>query len=96
MNAPGDDEFETALAVHRRTGMPVWSAVSAGLLARLEPEELEKIGGAMCEIGEIESGKIADAIAGFVTEAEREGLPMHDRQAQVSALMRQAVGPVKG
>jgi hypothetical protein len=29
--------IETALAVHRRTGMPIWSAVSAGLLARLEP-----------------------------------------------------------
>jgi len=29
--------IETALAVHLRTGMPVWSAVSAGLLARLEP-----------------------------------------------------------
>jgi putative DNA primase/helicase len=27
---------ETALAVHQRTGMPVWSAVSANLLARLE------------------------------------------------------------
>jgi len=31
--------IETALAVHLRTGMPVWSAVSAGLLARLEPPE---------------------------------------------------------
>jgi putative DNA primase/helicase len=29
--------IETALAVHRRTGMPVWSAVSANLLERLEP-----------------------------------------------------------
>ena len=29
--------IETALAVHLQTGMPVWSAVSAGLLARVEP-----------------------------------------------------------
>jgi putative DNA primase/helicase len=29
--------IETALAVHLRTGMPVWSAVSANLLERLEP-----------------------------------------------------------
>ena len=29
--------IETALAVHLRTGMPVWSTVSAGLLARFEP-----------------------------------------------------------
>jgi hypothetical protein len=29
--------IETALAVHLRTGMAVWSAVSASLLARLEP-----------------------------------------------------------
>jgi putative DNA primase/helicase len=29
--------IETALAVHLRTGMPVWAAISAGLLARLEP-----------------------------------------------------------
>jgi hypothetical protein len=28
---------ETALAVHLRTGIPVWSAISAGLLARIEP-----------------------------------------------------------
>jgi phage/plasmid primase-like uncharacterized protein len=28
---------ETALAVHLRTGMPVWSAISAGLLAKMEP-----------------------------------------------------------
>lgn len=42
LTAPGPvlgvaEGIETALAVHRRTGMPVWSAVSAGLLARLEP-----------------------------------------------------------
>ena len=29
--------METALAVRMRTGMPVWSAASASLLARLEP-----------------------------------------------------------
>ena len=29
--------IETALAVHLRTGMPIWSAISAGLLARTEP-----------------------------------------------------------
>jgi putative DNA primase/helicase len=29
--------IETALAVHRRTGMPVWSVVSGNLLERLEP-----------------------------------------------------------
>jgi len=29
--------IETALAVHLRTATPVWSAISAGLLARLEP-----------------------------------------------------------
>jgi len=42
LTAPGPvlgvaEGIETALAVHLRTGMPVWSAVSAGLLARLEP-----------------------------------------------------------
>jgi len=40
--APGpvlgvSEGIETALAIHRRTGMPVWSAVSANLLARLGP-----------------------------------------------------------
>jgi putative DNA primase/helicase len=42
LSAPGPvlgvaEGVETALAVHLRTDMPVWSAVSAGLLARLEP-----------------------------------------------------------
>ncbi len=42
LSAPGPvlgvaEGIETALAVQLRTGMPVWSALSAGLLARLEP-----------------------------------------------------------
>jgi phage/plasmid primase-like uncharacterized protein len=42
MFAPGPElgiaeGIETALAVHLRTGMPVWPAISAGLLAGLEP-----------------------------------------------------------
>ena len=42
LTAPGPvlgvaEGIETALAVHLRTGMPVWSALSAGLLVRLEP-----------------------------------------------------------
>jgi hypothetical protein len=42
LTAPGPvlgvaEGIETALAVHLRTGMPVWSAVSASLLARPEP-----------------------------------------------------------
>lgn len=69
---------------------------AAGLLAHLSPRELEIVGTAMCELGEIEDGKIADAIAGFVSEAEREGLPVEDPQVRVSALMRRAVGEVKG
>jgi hypothetical protein len=40
--APGStlgvaEGIETALAVHMRTGMPVWPVISAGLLARLQP-----------------------------------------------------------
>ncbi|GMN01799.1 flagellar motor switch protein FliG [Erythrobacter sp. MTPC3] len=69
---------------------------AAGLLGQLQPDELQLVGTTMCALGEIAPGKVADAIAGFVAEAEIEGLPLDDRQQRVSALISQAVGPVKG
>ncbi|GAA4045038.1 flagellar motor switch protein FliG [Parerythrobacter jejuensis] len=69
---------------------------AAGLLGHLQPEELELVGSIMCSLEDIEPGKVADAIAGFIAEAETEGLPARDRQQQVGALLTQAVGEVKG
>ena len=68
---------------------------AAGLLSRLEPEELERIGMAMCALGELEPRRIAIAIAGFVAEAANETLPAQPRAAQLQALLTRAVGEVK-
>ena len=39
---------------------------AAALLAQLGPEELEAVGTAMCAMGDVDPGRIADAIAGFI------------------------------
>ena len=69
---------------------------AAGLLGRLPPDQLERVGAIMCELGEIEPHRIADAIAGFVAEAEVDTLPPQDRAEKVGTLMNRAVGEVKG
>jgi flagellar motor switch protein FliG len=68
---------------------------AAELLARLNPQELQKVGEAMCEIGEIGPPRIAEAIAGFVAEAEVERIGSREPAAQLSGLLTRAVGEVK-
>ncbi|MCK0129424.1 flagellar motor switch protein FliG [Erythrobacter sp. F6033] len=68
---------------------------AAKLLSRLGPGELERLGGAMCELGEINQNGIAEAISDFVTEADREVLPARNRSGQVRALLTQALGETK-
>lgn len=68
---------------------------AAGLLARMEPDELEKLGAAMLEIGEIERDAMAEALEDFVAESTRELLPRKDRNRQVRNLLERSLGPTK-
>ena len=68
---------------------------AAQLLGRMEPAELEKLGAAMCELGDIERPHIAEALGDFAEEAEREILPGRDRPARVRQLFERSLGETK-
>jgi len=68
---------------------------AAGLLARLEPGELQLLGGAMLALGEIDRTRMAEAIEDFVSEADREVIPVRGREEQVRGLIRSALDPAR-
>ncbi len=68
---------------------------ATGLLARLSPAELEKLGAAMMALGEIEQPHMAEALADFAGEAAREMLPMRGRTDRVRSLLDKALGPAR-
>lgn len=68
---------------------------AAALLGRMEPGELERIGGAMCALGDIEQPHIAEALADFVHEADREILPARDRPERVRGLLERSLGETR-
>ncbi|MEM9500577.1 MAG: flagellar motor switch protein FliG [Pseudomonadota bacterium] len=68
---------------------------AAALLSRLGPSELERIGGAMVALGEIDQGSIAEALQDFVSEADRDILPARDRSVQVRVLLERSLGSTK-
>lgn len=68
---------------------------AAALLSRMDPAEVEMIGAAMCELGEIDRAAMAEALEDFVTESTREVLARQDRGAQVRALLERSIGPAK-
>lgn len=68
---------------------------ATGLLARLSPAELEKLGAAMMALGEIEQPHMAEALADFAGEAAREMLPMRGRNDRVRTLLDKALGPAR-
>lgn len=68
---------------------------ATGLLARLSPAELEKLGSAMMALGEIEQPHMAEALADFAGEAAREMLPMRGRNDRVRTLLDKALGPAR-
>lgn len=68
---------------------------AATILSRLEPDELRLLGEKMCALGDIGPDLIQQAIAGFVRNSERSGIPAQGRNDQVRALMERAVGGVK-
>lgn len=68
---------------------------ATGLLARLTPAELEKLGAAMMALGEIDQPHMAEALADFAGEAAREMLPMRGRTDRVRNLLDKALGPAR-
>jgi flagellar motor switch protein FliG len=68
---------------------------ASGILARLSPHELEKIGAAMMALGEIDQARMAEALADFADEAAREMLPQSGRTDRVRALLDKAIGPAR-
>ena len=68
---------------------------AAALLARMEPGELERIGAAMCALGDIEAPHIAEALGDFVIEADREILPARDRPERVRGLLERSLGETR-
>lgn len=68
---------------------------AAGLLGRLDPNELQLLGAAMCALGEIDQARIAEALEDFVGEADRKIMPAGDRSTQVRTLLERSLGPTK-
>lgn len=68
---------------------------ATGLLSRLSPAELEKLGSAMMALGEVETPHMAEALADFAGEASREMLPMRGRTDRVRSLLDKALGPAR-
>lgn len=68
---------------------------ATGLLARLSPDELEKLGAAMMALGEIDQPHMAEALADFAGEAAREMLPQRGRSDRVRTLLDKALGPAR-
>ncbi len=68
---------------------------ATGLLARLSPRELEKLGAAMMALGEIDAPRMAEALADFAGEAAREMLPQRGRPDRVRTLLDKALGPAR-
>jgi flagellar motor switch protein FliG len=68
---------------------------ATGLISRLSPPELEKLGAAMMALGEIDQPHMAEALADFATEAAREMLPQRGRSDRVRALLDKALGPAR-
>jgi flagellar motor switch protein FliG len=68
---------------------------AAQLLAKLSPDELQRVGQAMCALGEIGPSRIAEAIAGFVAEADNQQLGSKSPEKELENLLNRAVGEVK-
>lgn len=68
---------------------------SRWLLGKLEPAELQALGTAMCDLGEIGSDQIAATIRSFADAASKPGPPPGDPHARVKAMMTGALGDFK-
>jgi len=75
--------------------MLIGDAEATSLLGRLAPAELERLGAAMVALGEVDEAGMAEALADFVTEAQREVIPARDRAGEVRGLLERSLGLAK-
>ncbi|MEP0189713.1 MAG: flagellar motor switch protein FliG [Erythrobacter sp.] len=68
---------------------------AARLMSLLGPDELQKVGKAMCSLGEIDQASMLEALSDFAEEAAREIVPAQDRSPQVRALLERSLGQTK-
>ena len=68
---------------------------AAAILGRLEPQELQLVGRAMCELTHIGPERIASAIGGFVKQANVRELATGDHPQRLRHVMARAVGEIK-
>lgn len=68
---------------------------AAAILRQLGPEELQVLGEKMVALGDIGPQQITQAISGFVSNSDSQGISARGRTGQVRALMHRAVGDVK-
>ncbi len=89
LNTLGDAERAAVIL------MLMEDAEAARLLGSFEPDELRRLGEQMIALGDVDPGRIAGAIEGFVRLADDHTMTAHDRPAQVRERMTQALGEVK-
>ena len=68
---------------------------AAGLLGRLGPEELERLGSAMVALGEVERDGMIESLEDFVAESARDVLAGRDRDARLRGLFERSIGPTR-
>ncbi|MBS0473617.1 MAG: flagellar motor switch protein FliG [Proteobacteria bacterium] len=68
---------------------------AAAILRQLGPEELQLLGEKMVALGDIGPQQITQAISGFVSSSDQQGISAQGRPRQVRSLMNRAVGYVK-
>jgi flagellar motor switch protein FliG len=69
---------------------------AALILSQLGPDELQVLGEKMCALGDIGPEQITQAISGFVSSAQTQGISARGRTDHVRRVMTAAVGEVKG
>lgn len=68
---------------------------AAAILRQLGPDELQVLGEKMVALGDIGPQQITQAISGFVSNSDSQGISGRGRTGQVRSLMSRAVGEVK-
>lgn len=68
---------------------------AANLIGKLGPDELQRLGGAMRALGEVDSDGMTEALEDFVSESAREVIARQDRDVQLRSLFERSIGPTK-